>query len=262
MYNYYLLKCNTFLRNSYLELLPEQRSFISMITFEEFESNLASVQERISAACRASARDFQEVSLLPVTKNHPLDAVQFAARTGLTAVGENRVQEAQYKKDSYTGAMRWELIGHLQSNKAKQAVALFDRIQSVDSLKLLHRLDRFAGELGKTLPVLIQCNAGEDPNKFGFKMESMVEAVESALEADFLQPEGLMTIAPLDDDPEVARRSFEALRELRDDLQKRFACPLPELSMGMTGDLEEAIAAGSTQIRVGTALFGIRETLT
>lgn len=231
-----------------------------MITFDEFESNLAVLQERISAACRASGRGFQEVSLLPVTKNHPLDAVHFAARAGLAAVGENRVQEAHYKKDSYHGEMRWELIGHLQSNKAKQAVALFDRIQSVDSLKLLRRLDRFAGELGKTMPILIQCNAGEDPNKFGFKLESMGEALESALEADFLQPQGLMTIAPLDDDSEVAQRSFEALRALRDDLQQRFACHLPELSMGMTGDLEEAIAAGSTQIRVGTALFGARKT--
>lgn len=230
-----------------------------MITFEQFESNLAAVQERIELACRASGRIVSEVTLLPVTKNHPLDAVQFAARAGLAAVGENRVQEAQYKKDSYSGEMRWELIGHLQSNKAKQAVGLFDRIQSVDSLKLLHRLNGFAGECGKTLPILIQCNAGEDPNKFGFKLESMGEALESALEADFLQPEGLMTIAPLDDDPEVARRSFEALRALRDDLQQRFACHLPELSMGMTGDLEEAIAAGSTQIRVGTALFGSRE---
>lgn len=230
-----------------------------MITFEKFESNFASVQERISMACRASARNYKEVSLLPVTKNHPLDVVAFAARVGLDAVGENRVQEAQYKKDSYLGEMRWELIGHLQSNKAKQAVALFDRVQSVDSLKLLRRLDRFAGELGKILPILIQCNAGEDANKFGFKLESMGEAIEAALEAEFLLPEGLMMIAPLHDDPNVARRSFEALREQRDDLQKRFACPLPELSMGMTGDLEEAIAAGSTQIRVGTALFGVRE---
>ncbi|MFU8847931.1 MAG: YggS family pyridoxal phosphate-dependent enzyme [Opitutales bacterium] len=229
-----------------------------MITFKEFECNLAVVKARIEAACRASGRHFNEVALLPVTKNHPVDAVQYAAQAGLCTVGENRVQEAQYKKDSYADGMCWELIGHLQSNKAKQAVALFDRIQSVDSLKLLRRLDRFTAELGKPLPILIQCNAGEDPNKFGFEPASMGEALEYALGAEFLQPDGLMTIAPLDDDPEVAKRTFETLRVLRDELSERFACQLPELSMGMTDDLEQAIAAGSTQIRVGTALFGER----
>ena len=230
-----------------------------MITFKEFEANIAAVRERISAACCSSGRSSGDVVLLPVTKNHPVDAVQFAARAGLLAVGENRVQEAHYKKDSYSGEMRWELIGHLQSNKAKQAVELFDRVQMVDSLKLLRRLDRFAAEAGKTLPILIQCNAGEDPNKFGFMVESMAEAVETALEAESLELDGLMTIAPLDDDPDVAKKTFETLRDLRDTLSERFGCPLSELSMGMTGDLEQAIAAGSTQIRVGTALYGVRE---
>ncbi|PXA03580.1 YggS family pyridoxal phosphate-dependent enzyme [Coraliomargarita sinensis] len=230
-----------------------------MITFEEFEANVRSLQKRIAAACRDAERSENEVSLLPVTKNHPLDAVEFAAQAGLSAVGENRVQEAGYKRDSYTGEMRWELIGHLQSNKAKQAVAIFDRVQSVDSLKILRRLDRYAGEAGKTLPILLQCNTGEDPNKYGFDVESMNEAVELALEAEALQLDGLMTIAPLDDDPVVAKAAFEKLRDLRDELSARFGCALKELSMGMTGDLEQAIAAGSTQIRVGTALYGARE---
>jgi len=230
-----------------------------MITFPEFEANIAAVRGRIIAACRSAGRSSDEVVLLPVTKNHPVDAVQFAAEAGLLAVGENRVQEAHYKKDSCPGEMRWELIRHLQSNKAKQAVELFDRIQTVDSLKLLRRLDRFASEVGKTLPILIQCNAGEDPNKFGFMVESMAEAVETALEAKSLELNGLMTIAPLSDDPDVAKKTFETLRDLRDTLAERFGCPLPELSMGMTGDLEQAISAGSTQIRVGTALYGVRE---
>lgn len=230
-----------------------------MITFKEFEAHVAVVRERIRAACLACGRSEAEVALLPVTKNHPVDAVQFAARAGLPAVGENRVQEAHYKKDSYAGAMRWELIGHLQSNKAKQAVALFDRIQSVDSLKLLRRLDRFASEAGETLPILIQCNAGKDPDKYGFPVASMEEAVAAALEAGSLQLDGLMTIAPLAEDPDVAKAAFDTLRDVRDMLSKRFACPMDELSMGMTGDLEQAIAAGSTQIRVGTALYGKRE---
>ncbi|HKK18435.1 MAG TPA: YggS family pyridoxal phosphate-dependent enzyme [Opitutales bacterium] len=231
-----------------------------MITFEEFEANAGAVQERIRQACHDAGRDQADVSLLPVTKNHPVDAVEFAARLGLPAVGENRVQEAGYKQDSYSGDMRWELIGHLQSNKARQAVEIFDCVQSVDSLKILRRLDRYASESGKVLSVFIQCNTGEDPNKYGFAVGAMNEAVEAALAADSLQLDGLMTIAPLDDDPEVAKAAFEKLRELRDALSERFACPLKELSMGMTGDLEEAIAAGSTQIRVGTALYGARET--
>lgn len=234
-----------------------------MITFEEFEANVSALRERIKVACRdsgLSGLSVSDVSLLPVTKNHPLEAVQFAARVDLTAVGENRVQEAGYKRDSYSGEMRWELIGHLQSNKAKQAVEIFDRIQSVDSLKLLRRLDRFASETGKILPILIQCNTGEDANKYGFHVESMDEAIETALGTSSLRLDGLMTIAPLDDNPDVAKAAFEKLRNLRDGLSERFACPLRELSMGMTGDLEQAIAAGSTQIRVGTALYGARET--
>jgi len=231
-----------------------------VITFKKFEANVAALRGRIDAACQASGRATSNVSLLPVTKNHPVDAVRFAARVGLRAVGENRVQEADYKRDSYEGQLRWELIGHLQSNKAKQAVQIFDRVQSVDSLKLLRRLDRYADESGKKLPILIQCNTGEDPNKYGFAVEAMDEAVEVALGAKALQLDGFMTIAPLDEDPGVARAAFEKLRDLRDRLSERFGAPLHELSMGMTGDLEEAIAAGSTQIRVGTALYGARKT--
>lgn len=230
-----------------------------MITYQQFEANVAEVRQRIRKACERCGRSDTDVELLPVTKNHPVDAVEYAARAGLSAVGENRVQEAHHKRDSYTGTARWELIGHLQSNKAKLAVELFDRIQTVDSIKLLRRLDRYAAEAGKQLPILIQCNSGEDPNKYGFPAESLAEAVEAALEAEALRLEGLMTIAPLDDDPDVAVEAFGKLRELRDELAARYSCPLPELSMGMTGDLESAIAAGSTQIRVGTALYGARD---
>ena len=180
-------------------------------------------------------------------------------RSGFTAVGENRVQEASDKRDSYTDEVRWELIGHLQSNKAQDAVAVFDRIQSVDSLKLLRRLDRFAGEQGKKLAILLQCNTGKDPNKYGFAEEEVHSVIEAALKMPNLQVDGLMTIAPFDDDPKVAGAAFKSLRVLRDALSEGFAVPLPELSMGMTGDLEQAIAAGSTQIRVGTALYGERE---
>lgn len=230
-----------------------------MIDFSNFEQNLSQVKARINAACASSGRSESSVSLLPVTKNHPVDAVEYAARCGLRSVGENRVQEADDKRGSYEGSVRWELIGHLQSNKAQLAVSIFDRIQSIDSIKLLRRIDRYAGEQGKRMPILLQCNAGEDPNKYGFKLNEAEAVLEEAMEAGNLEVEGLMTIAPLDDDPDVAKVAFERLRGLRDRLSEQFGLPLTELSMGMTGDLESAIAAGSTQIRVGTALYGVRQ---
>ncbi|MBL6920399.1 MAG: YggS family pyridoxal phosphate-dependent enzyme [Puniceicoccaceae bacterium] len=229
-----------------------------MINYPKFKENLSVVRARVARACELSGRPESAVSLLPVTKNHPVEAIDYAVRSGLKAVGENRVQEASDKRGSCIDEVRWELIGHLQSNKAQDAVATFDRIQSVDSFKLLRRLDRFAGEQGKKLAILLQCNTGKDPNKYGFAEEELPSVLEAALKMPNLQVDGLMTIAPLDDDPEVAGAAFKILRELRDTLSERFAVPLPELSMGMTGDLEQAIAAGSTQIRVGTALYGER----
>ena len=229
-----------------------------MINYTKFEENLSVVRARVARACAVSEREEGTVSLLPVTKNHPVEAIDYAVRSGLTGVGENRVREASDKRDLYNGEVKWELIGHLQSNKAQEAVAIFDRIQSVDSLKLLSRLDRFAGEQGKKLAILLQCNTGKDPNKYGFAEEEVPSVIEVALKMPNLQVDGLMTIAPLDEDPKVAGAAFNSLRELRDSLSEGFAVPLPELSMGMTGDLELAIAAGSTQIRLGTALYGER----
>ena len=229
-----------------------------MIPLKTFQDNLKRVQLRIEKACQAADRSVDSVQLLPVTKNHSVDAVYYAAKNGLLSVGENRVQEASKKREICKSTMFWELIGHLQSNKAKEAVVTFDRIQSVDSLKLLKKLDRFAGEVGKCLPILLQCNTGKDPNKSGFLVESMPNALELALSLDSLQVDGLMTIAPLADSPDTALLAFEELRILRDNLSSKFNISLQELSMGMTGDLEQAIAAGSTQIRIGTALYGTR----
>ncbi len=229
-----------------------------MIAYEEFLIRLQGVRSQIGEACRRAKRDPAGVTLLAVTKTHPATAADFAARAGLTAVGENRVQEAQEKKPLTTAPLRWELIGHLQSNKARLAAQTFDRVQSVDSEKLLNHLDRAAGELGRTLAVLLQINAGQDPAKFGAEPADAPRLLEAALGKKHLRIEGLMTIAPLSEDPAVAVRTFENLRAIRDDLAARFGHPLPELSMGMSGDLAAAIAAGSTLVRVGTALFGTR----
>lgn len=230
-----------------------------MIPYEEFVRRADEVQTRIRAACALAGRDPSKVELLAVTKTHPVAAADYAARYGLRAVGENRVQEAVEKRGQGGAVIAWELIGHLQSNKARQAVQHFDRIQSVDSVKLVGLLDRAAAELGKTLPILLQINAGQDPAKHGAEPADAARLLEAALVGKNLRVDGLMTIAPLSSDPAVAQRTFFSLRELRDQLASQFSISLRELSMGMSGDLTEAIAAGSTIVRVGTALFGSRE---
>jgi pyridoxal phosphate enzyme (YggS family) len=229
-----------------------------MVTYPEFEQRAQAVLARVRAACAACGRDPSSVHLLPVTKTHPLDAAVFAHRLGLPAVGENRVQEAAAKRPLAPSGLRWELIGHLQSNKAKLAVETFDRIQTVDRADLAARLGRLAGEAGKALPVLLQVNSGDDPAKFGCDLADAPALLDAALAQPALRVEGLMVIAPLSEDPDVARRAFDALRECRDRLAASRGVALPELSMGMSGDLEAAVAAGSTCIRVGSALYGER----
>lgn len=229
------------------------------IAYETFRARADAVREKIAAICRNVGRDPGKVQLLAVTKTHPPAAVDYAARYGLRAVGENRVQEGIEKKAQCAAAIRWELIGHLQSNKARLAATHFDRIQSVDRPKLLRLLDRAAVETGRRLPVLLQINAGRDPGKFGADPSDAAALLEAGLACPQLQIEGLMTIAPLSPDPAVAARTFVTLRDLRDRLTTQFGLPLPELSMGMTDDLEAAVAAGSTLVRVGSALFGPRD---
>ena len=238
--------------------------------FADFPARLAAVRARVAAACRAAGRDPAEVEILPVTKTHPPAAAEAAARAGLRAVGENRVQEGAAKRAALLAApavgratpLAWELIGHLQSNKAALAAAHFDRVQSVDSEKLLARLDRAAAEQGKVLPVLLQINAGNDPAKFGAEPADAPRLLAAALASRNLRVDGLMTIAPLGATPAEtaahAARTFANLRALRDELAARTGVPLRELSMGMSGDLEAAVAAGSTLVRVGAALFGSR----
>lgn len=228
------------------------------ITYEEFRRNADAVRADIAVACAKAGRSAADVDLLAVTKTHPAEAADHAARYGLAAVGENRVQEGVEKRAQSRAGVRWELIGHLQSNKAKLAAAHFDRVQSVDSEKLVRLLDRAAGEAGKKLPVLLQINAGRDPAKFGAELEDAPALLDAALAAAHLRVDGFMTIAPLSDDPAVAARTFANLRELRDNLAAARGVELRELSMGMSGDFAAAIAAGSTMVRVGTALFGKR----
>ena len=229
-----------------------------MISEEDFLINLSAVREKMADACSKCGRSVDEVKLLPVTKNWPVAAVQYCKNAGFQTVGENRVQEAREKQEVING-VNWELIGHLQSNKVNQVVGAFSRIQTLDSLKIIRRIDMAGQKMNIKSSVLLQVNTGNDPAKFGFHESEVEEAMRLALNATHLQVDGLMTIAPyVPDDLSVARNAFEKLAHLRDILEDRFEITLPELSMGMSEDLFDAISAGSTMIRVGSALWGQR----
>lgn len=232
------------------------------VDYETFRDRVVRLTDEICSACAGAGRDPREVVLMPVTKSHPVAAADYVARYGLAAVGENRVQEAAVKRAATTATLRWELIGHLQTNKARLALDTFDRIQSIDSEKLLHHVDRAAAAANKRLPVLLQVNAGNDPAKFGADPKNAARLLDAAMKCANLEVDGLMTIAPLgaseSETAEFARRTFANLRAIRDDLARRSGKPLRELSMGMSADFRLAIAEGSTLVRVGTALFGPR----
>ncbi|MCF7863404.1 MAG: YggS family pyridoxal phosphate-dependent enzyme [Kiritimatiellales bacterium] len=213
------------------------------------------MERRIVAACEKAGRPRDGVRLLAVSKTNPPEGTRAAPDCGLRLFGENRVQEAQSKISMCPGGLEWHLIGHLQSNKAKAAVHLFQMIHSVDSLKLLQALDAAANV---ALPVLLQVNVAGEAAKFGMRPDKVAEVIDAANQMRKVEVHGLMTIPPFSPDPEKTRIHFSNLRKLRDRLQNETGTPLPELSMGMSHDLEVAIEEGSTWVRIGTDLFGSR----
>lgn len=227
-----------------------------------FPSRLKAVQARISAAAERVGRNPDEIKLIAVTKTHPAAVLRKALKHGVSVFGENKVQEAEEKIEEIgRDNCEWHLIGHLQKNKARKAVQLFDYIHSVDSPELVHRLQRICEEEGrKSLSVLVQVDIAGEATKSGVPVKDLrmvAEAMKRCLRLRFL---GLMTIPPYSDDPESARPYFKRLRELRDMLASDgvFADGAGELSMGMSHDLEVAIEEGATMVRVGTAIFGER----
>ena len=229
-----------------------------MITEEKFLINLQRVQDQMAESCRICGREPDDVTLLPVTKNWPAGVVDYCKRAGILRVGENRVQEALEKKNKISN-VDWELIGHLQTNKAKLVVGEFTRVQTVDSSKLLQKLNDLSCQKDVKTSILLQVNAGEDPAKYGCSLEETEALVDFALGLENVVVNGFMTIAPYaPEDLGIASRAFDKLRTLRDDLKGKFAMNFDELSMGMSMDMKEAIAAGSTMVRVGSALFGSR----
>jgi PLP dependent protein len=214
------------------------------------------VVERVRAAELRAGRAEGSVTLCAVSKTFPAEAIAEAAAAGITEVGENRVQEAEGKRPAAEGlgavGLRWHLIGHLQSNKARKAVETFEVIQTVDSVALVERLDRIAGEAGRAPDVYLQVDLGHEPTKTGAVEADLAAIVERARAADHLDLAGLMTIPPFFEDPEAARPYFRRLRAIAD----RYG--LARLSMGMSHDFEVAIEEGATLVRVGTAIFGHR----
>ena len=220
--------------------------------------NYRQIHERIAAACQRAGRSAEGVLLLPVSKGQPAQAVEEAAGLGLRVFGENKVQEAKVKIGQCSSRLQWHMIGHLQSNKARDAVQLFSMIESIDSLDLAQEVNKWADKLARRVPILLEVNCAGEASKFGFKAEDIPSAVEQVNSLERLEVHGLMTIAPYTPTPERVRPYFAKLRELKDECSQRLGAPLPHLSMGMSGDFEIAIEEGATIVRIGTALFGPR----
>jgi PLP dependent protein len=231
--------------------MPQQTSSIA--------SNLAGIRERIARAAERAGRLADEIILVAVSKTFPAEAICAAYEVGLREFGENRVQEFEAKHPKLTDLdATWHLIGHLQSNKAKRAAQLFSRVDSVDSLALAQKLDLAADDDEKRLPVLIEVHLGGESTKSGVAeadLPALAEGISTLAHLDF---RGLMTVPPYSEDAERVRPYFRKLRELRDQLSQRLGIRLPTLSMGMSHDFEVAIDEDSTEIRIGTALFGQR----
>jgi pyridoxal phosphate enzyme (YggS family) len=220
--------------------------------------NLECVRGQITQAAAKAGRTLEEVELVAITKTHPAEKVREAVDAGHTLFGESRVQEARAKISELPSNLRWHFVGHLQKNKIRHALPLFELFHGIDSLALAQEMNRMAAEEGGHPSVLLEVNVAEEGSKFGFKAETLRGEMESLLALPRLSIEGLMCIPPLADEAEASRKFFGQLRELRDSLEKEFDLRLPHLSMGMTQDFWIAVEEGATLVRVGTAIFGER----
>ena len=220
--------------------------------------NLERVREQIAQAAAKAGRDVKDVELVAIAKTHPAEKVREAVEAGQTLFGESRVQEARAKITELSSNIRWHFVGHLQKNKVRQALPLFEMIHSVDSFALAQDINRIAEEEGLFPRVLLEVNVAGEGSKFGFAPDDLREQMEMLLALPRLSIEGLMCIPPLAVESEDSRKFFVQVRELRDSLEKEFNMKLPQLSMGMTQDFPIGIQEGATLVRVGTAIFGER----
>lgn len=226
--------------------------------FGYLRANWTAVRERVDAACRAAGRDPAEVAILPVSKTFGTDAVRAAAALGLHRFGENKVQEIRDKAGPLADCgIAWVVIGHLQTNKARDVARLASEVQSLDRLELARALDRRLRDEGRTLDVLVQVKTSPEESKHGLPPDELPAFLEALKGLDTLRVRGLMTMAVNSDDPDAVRACFRLLRELRDRMAAQ-GHELPRLSMGMSGDFPLAVAEGATEVRIGTAIFGRR----
>ncbi|GFO55909.1 YggS family pyridoxal phosphate enzyme [Geomonas sp. Red276] len=223
--------------------------------------NFQTIRQRIEQAAVKAGRDPRSVKLVAVSKTKPAEAISEALSVGQTIFGENYVQELVAKAAELPKEVCWHFIGHLQSNKVRQIAGLVDLIHSVDRISLAREIDRQWGELGKSCDVLIQVNISQEATKSGTTSEELLDLVKEVAALPHLRVKGLMTMPPFFDDPEAARPYFRALRELAEEVKAAGIAnvEMRELSMGMSGDFEAAIAEGATLVRVGSALFGERD---
>ncbi|MDD2710055.1 MAG: YggS family pyridoxal phosphate-dependent enzyme [Verrucomicrobiae bacterium] len=222
------------------------------------EERYREILRRISSACERAGRRTEEVTLVAVSKTHPPESVNELARLGHRNFGENKMQEGRAKIPLCNGNLRWHMIGHLQTNKARDVVRLFSMVQAVDSLRLAQELEKHADQQSRHLDVLLEVNVSGEGSKFGIQPGQLIPAALEINRLPHLELQGLMTMAPFSDNPEDARPHFRRLAQLKRDLEKELGAPLPHLSMGMSGDFEVGIEEGATLIRVGTAIFGER----
>ncbi len=227
----------------------------------KIKERIEEVRERIAAAALRAGRDPGEILVVAVAKDFPAAAVREVIAAGINDIGENRVQEARAKIPEIDAPCRWHMVGHLQTNKARLAVQLFDVIQSLDSVKLAQELDKAGSRLGKHVRVLVEVNLAREPSKPGVTDVGLFPLVERAGAFPHLSVEGLMALPPYDPDPDAVRPFFQQLRSLREEAASRFPnLPLTHLSMGMSHDFEVAVEEGATMVRIGTAIFGERPT--
>ncbi|MDZ4815931.1 MAG: YggS family pyridoxal phosphate-dependent enzyme [Verrucomicrobiota bacterium] len=225
----------------------------------DLEQRIELINQQIATAASKAGRKADDVLLLAVTKKVPIDKIQNAFDLGLTHFGESKVQEAKTKTSQLPSSARWHMIGHLQSNKAREAVRLFDLVHSIDSVALAQEINQWADALGKTQEVLIEVKTSGDSAKFGVKPDALEQTLIAVNGLKRIQVTGLMTMAPYSLNPERARPFFAKLRTLRDEMEIKLGFGLPRLSMGMSGDFIQAIEEGSTIVRIGTSLFGERK---
>jgi pyridoxal phosphate enzyme (YggS family) len=224
----------------------------------DIAENLGRVREQVAQAATKSGRAVEEIDLVAITKTHPAEKVREAVEAGHTLFGESRVQEARVKIPELPSSLRWHFVGHLQKNKIRHALPLFELFHSIDSLALAQEMNRISNEEGMHPRVLLEVNVAEEGSKFGFDPTVLRSELEQLLALPRLTIEGLMTIPPLAPEAQASRKFFVQLRELRDGLENEFQIKLPHLSMGMTNDFTVAAEEGATLVRVGTAIFGER----